>query len=1251
MKKRISTMGRRRVLAQNVGVVALALMAAPQLSAQGAPATPAPAPQQVEEEILTLSPFTVDASKEEGYFAQNTLSGSRLRTNVADLASAISVVTKQQLEDTGSVDINDVFRYEIGTEGSTTYTPSTATMRGDGVADAIGGASFGNSNVVSTNATANRVRGLGAPTRALNYYPAISSVPFDSYNTQSVEISRGPNSMLFGMGSPAGIVNQSTASAALNRNTASVNFRLDDRGSKRASFAINRSIIDDVLSVYVAGLYSDQQFERKPSYDTTRRYYGTVTYKPFKKTKITASLESYDNDNRRPNSLTPRDSVSEWRSAGMPVYDNLTKKIKYLSNNTYSPIPYLMSGNAQGAQDVIDWMKAQSWFDASKFTDSTNAKTGMRDVKYGGLSVFSTAMATTKWLSGNTVQNPLWVPGIGFQNSRSIQRISNGNMYDWQQPLLGVNPVSGWGANSGGNVNQVNTGTATNPVFVYSNSTWGDYFQRGYSRSEMHSGPDSFLMGSYRYPGVTDSSIYDWENINISQANFGSAKNTDVNIELEQEILPNLLNFSAGWFRQDFSSLSTYTIAQLNATTLWVDTNMYNMDGTPNPFVGQVFVEDVDPDRFRRKEVVDNYRAMLAFTPDFTKNKGWTKWLGRHQILGLASYMDTNVTSFRERLTYAGGDTDGLHRYHPNPLLNASGAATGWKRPDGSVRRYYYLSSPGDAYGTVTRSSGSWDNADGNGSIGVYDYLTNSYKNVGVTTIWNVHDGATEKNSRKLTSYSGGWTAYLLKDRVVATVGIRRDINRTRSTTNAGMTNAEKWIDGNYQYETIFNRWNEWSRVAGNTKTAGAVVKPFSGWNRISDRAAEGSTLWQFIENFGVSLNKSDNFDAPTTTNVDFFKNRLPKPEGSGKDFGIQFSLPKYKLFARINWFESTNNNMVMPGTAKTAMDRLSGHIDTTAFRSWLETIYVINQGYDPTVTDWRKDFDADASKVSAMQEYIGTNWWNGDWNYYGNLGGTVGATGKAKAKGTEVEINFNPLRNWTVRFTASKIETKYNDTLKEFTAWYNNRMPVWQNAKATDYLLPQYASLASGYDTSGGRHVVLDKFWSATNYNSTITSDSGSGWYNAEDYYASVVTPQYALARDLEGQQAMGQRKYNASLLTSYTFERGRLKGFAIGGAQRWADKAVIGYYGKSSGGSGKLDMSDVTRPIYDKAMWYTDLWISYTTKIMSDKVRMKLQLNVNDVMQDGELKPVAVNFDGSVSGYRIVDPRTYILSATFSF
>jgi hypothetical protein len=46
-----------------------------------------------------------------------------------------------------------------------------------------------------------------------------------------------------------------------------------------------------------------------------------------------------------------------------------------------------------------------------------------------------------------------------------------------------------------------------------------------------------------------------------------------------------------------------------------------------------------------------------------------------------------------------------------------------------------------------------------------------------------------------------------------------------------------------------------------------------------------------------------------------------------------------------------------------------------------------------------------------------------------------------------------------------------------------------------------------------------------------------------------------------------------------------------------------------------------------------------------------MKLQLNVTDVFQNGELKSVAVNCDGSPSSYRIIDPRKFILTASFDF
>jgi outer membrane receptor for ferric coprogen and ferric-rhodotorulic acid len=76
-----------------------------------------------DEDLLVLSPFTVDTKRDKGYYAENTLAGSRMSSNLGDLASSITVITKQQLEDTASLDINDVFRYEANTEGSHSYTP------------------------------------------------------------------------------------------------------------------------------------------------------------------------------------------------------------------------------------------------------------------------------------------------------------------------------------------------------------------------------------------------------------------------------------------------------------------------------------------------------------------------------------------------------------------------------------------------------------------------------------------------------------------------------------------------------------------------------------------------------------------------------------------------------------------------------------------------------------------------------------------------------------------------------------------------------------------------------------------------------------------------------------------------------------------------------------------------------------------------------------------------------------------------
>ena len=72
--------------------------------------------KKAEDTVVALSPFEITSPKDRGYFAANTLSGTRLSTKLEDLASSITVVTKQQFADTASRNVNDVFLYEANAE-------------------------------------------------------------------------------------------------------------------------------------------------------------------------------------------------------------------------------------------------------------------------------------------------------------------------------------------------------------------------------------------------------------------------------------------------------------------------------------------------------------------------------------------------------------------------------------------------------------------------------------------------------------------------------------------------------------------------------------------------------------------------------------------------------------------------------------------------------------------------------------------------------------------------------------------------------------------------------------------------------------------------------------------------------------------------------------------------------------------------------------------------------------------------------
>jgi hypothetical protein len=62
-----------------------------------------------------------------------------------------------------------------------------------------------------------------------------------------------------------------------------------------------------------------------------------------------------------------------------------------------------------------------------------------------------------------------------------------------------------------------------------------------------------------------------------------------------------------------------------------------------------------------------------------------------------------------------------------------------------------------------------------------------------------------------------------------------------------------------------------------------------------------------------------------------------------------------------------------------------------------------------------------------------------------------------------------------------------------------------------------------------------------------------------------------------------------------------------------------------------------------------YFDFSVGYRFRLLGDRVRTKVQLNVRNAFEGGRLQAIAVNPDGVPYAYRIIDPRQFIFSTSF--
>lgn len=191
-------------------------------------------PAPVKEDPVELSPFIVSTQSEKGYAATNTLDGSRLNTPLRDTPAAISVFTRDFLDDIGATNMEEILRYDIGAE----------INKGD--ADPGGGGA--QINMFGDQGLTYRSRGLTGGYSINGFQTTVES---NTYNVERVAATRGPNAILFGTGAPGGVLNFRTRQPSAARNLASFEFKVAGESSRRAAVDLNRVLLKDRLGLRV----------------------------------------------------------------------------------------------------------------------------------------------------------------------------------------------------------------------------------------------------------------------------------------------------------------------------------------------------------------------------------------------------------------------------------------------------------------------------------------------------------------------------------------------------------------------------------------------------------------------------------------------------------------------------------------------------------------------------------------------------------------------------------------------------------------------------------------------------------------------------------------------------------------------------------------------------------------------------------------------------------------------------------------
>jgi outer membrane receptor protein involved in Fe transport len=415
-------------------------------------------------ELVVLSPFTVETTEGTGYRVHDTLAGTRFRSDVDDVGAAITEVSKDLMDDLAISNVMDL----VGFLPST--TPESTT-----VAVADGSGQFRSIRM--------NIRGIFSEQIGRNFFSSTVGEympPLDPYNTDRFTLAAGANSILFGSVTPAGLVNFTTEYANLYKNSLRFSYRWDSYQSSRFEFATNKVIIKDKLAIRVNVLDEHKKGYRVPQYNDQKRVYFAVDWKPLKNTTITANVEGALDNNNTPFPTPFFDKVSKWQAFGSPIvpYNSLvspaTKATGVAASAAANVTEILLGSGLPGTEMVQNFKNyAISQGTLQGVLQGTN-NPNLPNFSNPKLSIGNDRINDRRILIGDVeaeqkISDNLYIQGSYFYNhhQKYIGSVGNNNAYADASSTLNdgtMNPNSGAFFTGGGAVKLQD--------FIYTNATY-----------------------------------------------------------------------------------------------------------------------------------------------------------------------------------------------------------------------------------------------------------------------------------------------------------------------------------------------------------------------------------------------------------------------------------------------------------------------------------------------------------------------------------------------------------------------------------------------------------------------------------------------------------------------------------------------------------------------------------------------------------------------------------------------------------